>query len=107
MIAAHLGFVGRDRFYYIFPAFDADYRRYRPGQLLLEHLVDRSIKEGYKIFDLGVGDASYKMTWETHNLTLYSHERAMSAAGQVYLQMRRVRRFLKARGVRTWFRRAG
>ena len=107
VIAAHLGFVGRDRFYYIFPAFDADYRRYRPGQLLLEHLVDRSIKEGYKIFDLGVGDASYKMTWETHNLTLYSHERAMSAAGQVYLQMRRVRRFLKARGVRTWFRRAG
>lgn len=107
VISAHLGFVGRDRFYYIFPAFDADYRRYRPGQLLLEHLVERSVKEGYEIFDLGVGDASYKMTWETHNLTLYNHERAMSAAGQVYLQIRRVRRFIKDRGVRTWFRPAG
>jgi CelD/BcsL family acetyltransferase involved in cellulose biosynthesis len=107
VIAAHLGFVGRDRFYYIFPAHDADYGRYRPGYLLLEHLIDQSIKEGRDIFDLGVGDAPYKMTWETHNLRLYSHVRAMSAAGRVYLQMRRVRRFIKAGGVRTWFRPAG
>jgi CelD/BcsL family acetyltransferase involved in cellulose biosynthesis len=107
VIAAHLGFVGRGRFYYIFPAFDADYERYRPGYLLLDHLVDRSIKEGLEIFDLGIGDASYKTAWETHNLKLYSHERAMTAAGQVYLQMRRVRRFMKTGRVRTWFRPAG
>jgi len=107
VIAAHLGFAGRGRFYYIFPAFDAAYERYRPGYLLLDHLVDRSIKEGLEIFDLGIGDASYKMAWETHTLKLYSHERAMTAAGQVYLQMRRVRRFLKAGGVRSWFRPAG
>jgi CelD/BcsL family acetyltransferase involved in cellulose biosynthesis len=107
VIAAHLGFVGRGRFYYIFPAFDADYERYRPGYLLLDHLVDRSIKEGHEIFDLGIGDASYKTAWETHKLKLYNHERAMTTAGQVYLQMRRVRRFLKAGTVRTWFQPAG
>ena len=107
VIAAHLGFVGRGRLYYIFPAFDADYERYRPGYLLLDHLVDRSIKEGLEIFDLGIGDAGYKTAWETHTLKLYSHERAMTVAGQVYLQMRRVRRFLKAGGVRSWFRPSG
>ena len=107
VISAHLGFVGRGRFYYIFPAFDAEHERYRPGYLLLDHLIDRSIKDGLEVFDLGIGDASYKKTWETHNLALYSHERATSAAGQVYLQMRRVRRFVKAGRVRTWFRPAG
>ena len=71
----------------------------------MDHLVDRSIKDGFEIFDLGIGDASYKTAWETHNLKLYSHERAMTAAGQVYLQMRRIRRFIKPGGVRTWFRR--
>jgi CelD/BcsL family acetyltransferase involved in cellulose biosynthesis len=104
--SAHLGFIGRGRFYYIFPAYDDAFRRYRVGHLLLEQLVDRSVAEGFDTFDLGVGDGRYKDTWATHRLALLSHERAMTAAGQVYLQMRRVRRFVGSSGVRAWFRTA-
>lgn len=107
IVSAHVGYTGRGSFYYILPAYDAAYARYRPGHLLLRELVDRSARQGDETFDFGVGDESYKQTWANRRLSLYNHERAMTAAGQVFLQMRRVRRFVKSNGVRTWFRRAG
>jgi CelD/BcsL family acetyltransferase involved in cellulose biosynthesis len=102
--SAHLGFMGRGRFYYVFPAYDTEYRRHRVGHLLLRHLIDRSIEDDLDTFDLGEGDFPYKDKWATHRLTLTTHERAVTAAGRLYLQMRRVRRFVNATGVRKWFR---
>jgi CelD/BcsL family acetyltransferase involved in cellulose biosynthesis len=104
--SAHLGFIGRGRFYYIFPAYDAQLRRYGVGHLLLQHLIDQSVVQDFDTFDFGIGDASYKNKWATHRLALHSHERAVTAAGRLYLQMRRIRRFVDASRVRTWFRTA-
>ena len=104
--SAHLGFIGRGRFYYIFPAYDTQFDRYRVGHLLLQHLIDQSVTQDFATFDLGIGDASYKNKWATHRLALQSHERAITAAGRVYLQMRRVSRFVAASGIRTWFKTA-
>lgn len=102
--SAHLGFIGCGRFYYIFPAYDVAFGRHRVGHLLLQHLVDQSIELGFDTFDLGIGDARYKDTWATHRLALYAHDRAVTAAGRLYLQMRRVRNFVSSSGgVRTWF----
>ena len=104
--SAHLGFIGRGRFYYILPAYDTAFSRYRVGHQLLQHLIDRSVAQNFDSFDLGVGDMPYKDIWATQHLALYVHERAMTAAGRLYLQMRRLRRFVKSSGVRTWFRTA-
>ena len=106
VVSAHLGFIGRGRFYYIFPAYDTQFGRYRVGHLLLQHLIDQSVTQDFATFDLGIGDASYKNKWATHRLALQSHERAITAAGRVYLQMRRVGRFVAASGIRTWFKTA-
>jgi CelD/BcsL family acetyltransferase involved in cellulose biosynthesis len=104
--SAHLGFIGRGRFYYIFPAYDTQFGRYRVGHLLLQHLIDQSAAQDFDTFDLGFGDASYKNKWATHHFALHSHERAATAAGRVYLQMRRVGRIVSASGIRTWFKTA-
>jgi len=104
--SAHLGFIGRGRFYYIFPAYDTAFSRHRVGHLLLQHLIDQSVTQDFETFDLGVGDASYKNRWATHHLALQSHQRAVTAAGRLYLQMRRVRRFVDASGIRAWFKTA-
>jgi CelD/BcsL family acetyltransferase involved in cellulose biosynthesis len=104
--SAHLGFIGRGRFYYIFPAYDTQFGRYRVGHLLLQHLIDQSVAQDFDTFDLGFGDASYKNKWATHHFALHSHERAVTAAGRVYLQMRRVGRIVSASGIRTWFKTA-
>jgi CelD/BcsL family acetyltransferase involved in cellulose biosynthesis len=104
--SAHLGFIGRGRFYYIFPGYDSQFGRYGVGHLLLEHLIDQSVAQDFDTFDLGIGDASYKNKWATCRLALHSHERAVTAAGRFYLQMRRIRRLVDASGVRSWFRTA-
>jgi CelD/BcsL family acetyltransferase involved in cellulose biosynthesis len=104
--SAHLGFIGRGRFYYIFIGYDSQFGRYGVGHLLLEHLIDQSVAQDFDTFDLGIGDASYKNKWATHRLALHSHERAVTAAGRFYLQMRRIRRLVDASGVRSWFRTA-
>jgi CelD/BcsL family acetyltransferase involved in cellulose biosynthesis len=74
---------------------------------LLDYLVDQTNKQGFETFDLGVGDEAYKISWATERIALYDHQRAKTAAGQLYLQMRRVRRFVKSGGVRAWFGWAG
>ncbi len=106
VVSAHLGFIGRGRFYYMFPAYDTAFGRYRVGHLLLQHLIDLSVAQNFDAFDLGIGDASYKNKWANHHLALHSHQRAITAAGRIYLQMRRVRRFVDASGIRTWFKTA-
>ena len=106
VVSAHLGFIGRGRFYYVFPAYDAAFGRHRVGHLLLQHLIDQSVTQDFDTFDLGAGDASYKNKWATHRVALHNHECAVTAAGRVYLQMRRVGRFVSACGVRTWFKTA-
>jgi CelD/BcsL family acetyltransferase involved in cellulose biosynthesis len=104
--SAHLGFIGRGRFYYIFPAYDTAFGRHRVGHLLLQHLIDQSVAQDFATFVLGIGDDSYKNKWATHHLALQTHERAVTAAGRVYLQMRRVGRFVSTSGIRTWFKTA-
>jgi CelD/BcsL family acetyltransferase involved in cellulose biosynthesis len=94
IVAAHLGFIGRDRFYYILPAFDTEYRSFAVGLVLLRRLIEQCADQEYETFDLGEGDYSYKETWATHRLPLWSYEHGLTSAGRIYGQLRRARRFL-------------
>jgi len=94
IVAAHLGFIGRDRFYYVLPALDLDYRSFAVGLMLLDHLIQQCANERYAMFDLGEGDYSYKRTWETQRLPLLCYEHGLTAAGHVYCQLRRARQYL-------------
>jgi CelD/BcsL family acetyltransferase involved in cellulose biosynthesis len=93
VVSAHLGFVGRGRFYYVLPAFDTGYRPYAVGILLLDHLIERCSAERYTTFDLGEGDFSYKSKWATHQLPLLACEQAVTSIGALFGQARRVRHF--------------
>jgi CelD/BcsL family acetyltransferase involved in cellulose biosynthesis len=94
VVSAHLGFTGHGCFYYTFPAYDPAYRQYSVGPLLLQNLIDQCSADHYATFDLGEGDAPYKTKLATHQLPLSDYEHALSAAGLLYLQMRRARRSL-------------
>jgi CelD/BcsL family acetyltransferase involved in cellulose biosynthesis len=96
VVSAHLGFMGRGCFYYTFPAYDPAYRQFSVGHLLLQHLIDQSCEQGLATFDLGEGDFPYKAKWVTHHLALSNYKHALTAAGLLYLQVRRARRALEA-----------
>jgi CelD/BcsL family acetyltransferase involved in cellulose biosynthesis len=92
VVSAHLGFMGRGRFYYVLPAFDTRYRSLAVGILLLDHLIERCAAEEYTTFDLGEGDFSYKTKWATHRLPLLACEQAVTPIGALFGRLRRVRR---------------
>jgi CelD/BcsL family acetyltransferase involved in cellulose biosynthesis len=92
--SAHLGFVGRNRFYYVMPAYDIRYRALAPGYQLLDHLMSYCRDAGYEVFDLGEGEHRYKAKLMTHQVRLFTYQRALSLAGMLYLQANRLRRRL-------------
>jgi CelD/BcsL family acetyltransferase involved in cellulose biosynthesis len=92
--SAHLGFIGRDRFYYVMPAYDIRYRALAPGYQLLVHLLAYCRDAGYAVFDLGEGEHQYKAKFMTHQVALRTYQRAVTAAGMIYLQASRIRRRL-------------
>jgi CelD/BcsL family acetyltransferase involved in cellulose biosynthesis len=92
--SAHLGFIGRGRFYYVMPAYDTRFRALAPGYQLLDHLLSHCRDVGYEVFDLGEGEHRYKEKFMTHQVRLRTYQRAMTVAGMIYLQANRIRRRL-------------
>jgi CelD/BcsL family acetyltransferase involved in cellulose biosynthesis len=90
--SAHLGFIGRDRFYYVMPAYDIRYRALAPGYQLLDHLLSQCRDDGYEVFDLGEGEHRYKEKFMTHQVRLRTYQRAVTVVGMIYLQANRIRR---------------
>jgi CelD/BcsL family acetyltransferase involved in cellulose biosynthesis len=92
--SAHLGFIGRGRFYYVMPAYDTRYRALAPGYQLLDYLMSHCRDAGYEVFDLGEGEHRYKAKFMTHQVRLRTYQRAVTVAGMIYLQANRIRRRL-------------
>jgi CelD/BcsL family acetyltransferase involved in cellulose biosynthesis len=61
IIAAHWGYVVGRRFYYLIPSYEAGaWRRFAPGHLLTERLLEWSFAQEIEVFDFGIGDEDYK-----------------------------------------------
>jgi CelD/BcsL family acetyltransferase involved in cellulose biosynthesis len=62
VIAGLFGFIWKERLYYLVPAYDFELSRYAPGRVLF-YLLLRQCSNQVKVFDLGIGGASYKLEW--------------------------------------------
>lgn len=71
-IAMAYGYTYEGRYYYYTPAFDPDYWKYSPGNLLIKSLIEAFYQDGsIEIFDLLRGDEDYKYVWSKKELGLY------------------------------------
>ena len=66
LIAAHVGALHAQRFYYWIPAYEGGLAAYSPGRLLLEWLLAESQRQGHHEFDFLIGDEPYKWLYATH-----------------------------------------
>jgi CelD/BcsL family acetyltransferase involved in cellulose biosynthesis len=83
MITAHWGMIFRNRFYYYMPSFErGPWMRSSPGEILLAELLKRAIDRGIEIFDLTIGDESYKKRWCDLELELKQYFEPRSARGK-------------------------
>lgn len=60
LIAAHFGMRSSSVLHYWFPAYDAGFRPYSPGLLLLLALIRGAPDDGVRFIDMGKGDSLYK-----------------------------------------------
>jgi hypothetical protein len=72
-----LGIVYRGRFHSWATGYLPELRSFEPGTLLLLHVIDRLTAEGVRVFDFGLGDASYKArfgdrSWREATVRLWS-----------------------------------
>jgi CelD/BcsL family acetyltransferase involved in cellulose biosynthesis len=96
MLATHWGLVFKRRFYWLMPGYQAgEWTRYSVGRLLLENVVEWCISEQISVFDLTVGDESFKFDWADHSLALYEHLDRRSLKGALFVAAYRIRVRLK------------
>ncbi|ACL61601.1 GNAT family N-acetyltransferase [Methylobacterium nodulans] len=70
-IAGLFGFFWQERLYYLVPAYDVELSKYAPGRVLF-YLLIKQYSEDIKIFDLGIGDESYKLQWTIQSCDVFS-----------------------------------
>jgi hypothetical protein len=64
-VAFFVGTMSRNVLYDNFTAYDPEYSRYSPGNVLFYHLFERLCREGVEAVDFGFGDAWYKAQFGT------------------------------------------
>ena len=59
-IAFHFGFEYNDKYIWYKPAFNVDYKKYLPGNVLLKYLIEYTIENDLKEFDFTIGNEVFK-----------------------------------------------
>jgi len=85
IISAHLGYVVGSRFYQYMPTYAGNLRRYAPGRLLHEHLIEWSFAQGLEFFDFGIGDEEYKNEYCDLVIPLHRVTIPVTIKGRIYL----------------------
>lgn len=86
VLATHWGLIFNRRFYWLMPGYEAgEWARYSVGRLLLENVVEWCISQQISVFDLTVGDESFKFDWADHSLSLYEYLAFRSIKGALFV----------------------
>lgn len=99
VVAAAYGLRDRDRFVMVRTAFDGDaWKPCAPGRLLMERTFAAMAERGCRQFDIGVGEGSYKHTFNCDHLPLLEVCEALTPLGRPYAAawhgLRQLRRLL-------------
>lgn len=60
IVAVHMGMRSATELHYWFPAYDAEFSKFSPGNILLLRMAEALAGQGVRTIDLGKGDSPYK-----------------------------------------------
>jgi CelD/BcsL family acetyltransferase involved in cellulose biosynthesis len=84
-VAYHFGFQTGEKYYWYKPAFDVEYKKESPGEVLLRNLFRHAQSNGIREFDFTIGDEFFKTRFANFykkNLTVYFEGNPRSLASQ-------------------------
>ena len=78
-------FILHGRFLALVSTFEGgEWKRFSPGRLLLEDVLEWSSSNGITVFDFGLGDESYKLVYSNQTLALHYANIPVTAVGKAY-----------------------
>ena len=95
IISAHIGYVYNNIFYYIFPVYDNDYKKYSPGNILLCELLENCQTENFKSFDFTIGSEAYKTKLNNKSCEIIEYISSETILGYTYYFLIKLKIFLK------------
>ena len=73
------------RFLWLVTTFEGgQWKRFSPGRILLEHLLEWSFANGITMFDFGIGDEGYKLAYSDQKILLYQVNVPVTLIGKAY-----------------------
>lgn len=85
MIGGCLGVVADGRILLLAVAYDLHFANWAPGLLTLESCLAEAVKLGLIVFDLTIGDETYKTVFGVETVELLEYRRPLSVRGRVTL----------------------
>ena len=87
LIAGCLGLVENDRIHVLVIAYNIGFANWAPGLLMVESCIAAAAERGLTVFDLTIGDESYKQLFGTDSVTLLELRHPMTLRGRLVLAL--------------------
>lgn len=84
LIAVHIGFLYKKKFYYLFPVYDYKFKKLSAGKYLLIKIIQNCFENNYELFDFTTGGESYKKEWSNNEEILYSFVKNTTILGNLF-----------------------
>jgi CelD/BcsL family acetyltransferase involved in cellulose biosynthesis len=96
VLATHWGFYDSDRYYFLIPTMEGkEYYKYSCGKILIDFLINFSIRKSIRFFDFTIGDENYKKDWCNIQFPIFSYKKSKSLKGLLYMSYLNSVDFLK------------
>lgn len=90
IIATHLGYLFKDRLYFVMPTYDHRFGKYSPGRVLTYYLIRHCFERGVKVFDFCIGPEDYKYEWTDRDVPITSFVSG-DLAGRLFIGIKKAK----------------
>ena len=88
IIATHLGYLYKNRLYFVMPTYDHRFGKYSPGRVLTYYLMRACFEEGVDVFDFCIGPEEYKYEWTDRDVPITSFV-SDDLAGRLFIALKK------------------
>lgn len=90
IIATHLGYLYKNRLYFVMPTYDHRFGKYSPGRVLTYYLIRYCFEHGVELFDFCIGPEEYKYEWTDRDVPISSFV-SNDLAGSIFMGMKKAK----------------
>ncbi len=103
IIAAHSGYIYDQKYYYLFPTYDINFKKFSPGKILLYFLIDDCERKNLKYFDFTIGSEDYKKNWSNNTINSGMTNKSLNIIGFFYIFYIIIKSKLKSLNIKNRF----